>query len=109
TESTGPGPNGGATCRRRIATSSAASWRAGSHELPVPAELERIVLDCLAKVPEDRPRSAAELARRLAQCGPETTWDEERAREWWDVHLPRKDTPAGWDDGAAEERTAGLA
>jgi serine/threonine-protein kinase len=32
------------------------------------AELERIVLDCLAKAPEGRPSSAAEVARRLARC-----------------------------------------
>jgi serine/threonine-protein kinase len=33
---------------------------------PIPAALEAVVLACLAKRPEDRPRSAAELAERLA-------------------------------------------
>jgi len=32
------------------------------------AELERIVLDCLAKSPGDRPATAAELGQRLARC-----------------------------------------
>jgi serine/threonine-protein kinase len=35
---------------------------------PIAADLERIVLDCLAKDPHDRPASAAELAQRLEQC-----------------------------------------
>jgi serine/threonine protein kinase len=34
----------------------------------IPAELERIVLECLAKDPSERPASASELARRLARC-----------------------------------------
>jgi serine/threonine-protein kinase len=33
---------------------------------PIPADLEAIVLACLAKRPEDRPRSAAVLSERLA-------------------------------------------
>jgi serine/threonine protein kinase len=35
----------------------------------IPERLERIVLDCLAKNPSERPASAAELERRLAACG----------------------------------------
>jgi eukaryotic-like serine/threonine-protein kinase len=34
----------------------------------VSAELERLVLDCLAKQPEDRPASARDLIRRLRRC-----------------------------------------
>ena len=40
-------------------------------ELPVPRALEEIVLACLAKRPEDRPRSAAELSRLLAAAAAE--------------------------------------
>jgi eukaryotic-like serine/threonine-protein kinase len=34
----------------------------------IPAELERIVLDCLAKDPAARPPSAADLQERLERC-----------------------------------------
>jgi serine/threonine protein kinase len=46
----------------RLSPGDAAPGDAGA------AELERIVLDCLAKAPADRPESAAEVARRLARC-----------------------------------------
>jgi serine/threonine protein kinase len=50
--------------------------------LPIPAALERLVLACLAKKPEDRPQSAAELARSLSDIEGDR-WSEERAAEWW--------------------------
>jgi serine/threonine-protein kinase len=37
-------------------------------DAPIAPELERIVLDCLAKNPLARPQSAAELAARLERC-----------------------------------------
>ena len=56
-------------------------------ELPVPAELERLVLACLAKDPAGRPRSAAELDRALAAI-PVERWSEKQAMEWWSLHRP---------------------
>ena len=53
--------------------------------LPIPEELEHIVLDCLAKRPSDRPLSAWELADRLAQCQVESPWTTEDARQWWEA------------------------
>jgi serine/threonine protein kinase len=50
--------------------------------LPVPPALEQLVLACLAKAPEDRPRNAAELGRALAAVEG-AAWDEDQAREWW--------------------------
>jgi len=56
-------------------------------EVPVPAELDRLVLACLARAPEDRPRGAAELSRALAAIRVEP-WSEEQARQWWDTNRP---------------------
>jgi serine/threonine-protein kinase len=62
--------------------------------LPIPAELEAIVLACLAKKPEDRPQTAEQLAERLAAVPLGQEWTGERAREWWDRHRPAGDRVA---------------
>jgi serine/threonine-protein kinase len=55
----------------------------------LPAGLEAIVLDCLAKRPEGRPQTADELAARLDSVRPEREWTADRSRQWWDQHHPR--------------------
>jgi serine/threonine-protein kinase len=50
---------------------------------PIPADLEAIVLDCLKKHPGERPASALELDRRLAECADANGWKEKDADEWW--------------------------
>ena len=56
-------------------------------ELPIPATLERLVLACLAKKPEERPQSARHLAQSLDTIDG-MTWGEEEARQWWNQHYP---------------------
>ncbi|MEO8214883.1 MAG: protein kinase, partial [Myxococcales bacterium] len=67
----------------------------------VPADLEGVVLRCLAKSPVDRYATAAELERGLAACAAADTWSADRARAWWkrhgDVSIPKHDDPgSGW-------------
>jgi eukaryotic-like serine/threonine-protein kinase len=60
------------------------SERAG---IAVPAELERVVLSCLAKQPDRRPQSAALLRQALCEIDLEP-WGQAQAAAWWGA-LPR--------------------
>jgi serine/threonine-protein kinase len=72
----------------------------------IPADLEEIVLACLAKDPADRPQTADELATRLGSVRLAEEWTPLRAREWWDVNRPGSPSgaaePAMAEAGAAE-------
>jgi serine/threonine-protein kinase len=56
-------------------------------ELPLPRELDRLVMACLAKRPAERPASAAELSRALGAIAVEP-WGQEEAERWWDINRP---------------------
>jgi serine/threonine-protein kinase len=64
-------------------------------ELPVPTGLDEIVLAALAKRPDDRPRDAGELGRRLAAVPLAEPWTRERAEHWWSAHRPEGPEPCG--------------
>ena len=55
-------------------------------EMPIPAALDRLIMECLAKDPAARPQSAKELSRRLGEIDGLEAWTEERARAWWELH-----------------------
>ena len=50
---------------------------------PVPAELEQLVLQCLAKSVDDRPPSARALRARFASMRTGDSWTEDDAAGWW--------------------------
>jgi hypothetical protein len=50
-----------------------------------PADLERLILACLEKKPEQRPGTARALRDALLALDV-PAWTEERAREWWREH-----------------------
>jgi len=50
---------------------------------PVPPDLERLVLDCLAKEPSARPKDALEFIERLDACAGVGTWTARDRETWW--------------------------
>ncbi len=55
-----------------------------SHHRPeIPADLEAVVLRCLAKQPGDRYPDARALAAALAACASAGDWSDEKADQWW--------------------------
>jgi len=55
-------------------------------EFNVPAALEAVVLDCLAKSVNARPSTAEVMDRRLATVEMPEPWTPEKARVWWELH-----------------------
>ena len=62
-------------------------------ELPIPKELDDLVLACLQKDPDKRPQNAGELFRMAYNCRACEGWDETAADAWWQVHLPELTGP----------------
>ena len=54
-----------------------------SQRRPVPDDLERVILSCLAKDRGDRPPNADTLSRSLEHCRDAQAWSEADAEAWW--------------------------
>jgi serine/threonine-protein kinase len=52
----------------------------------VPADLEQVILRCLAKRPEDRFPDAESLEQALAECAAADRWTQSHAARWWQEH-----------------------
>ncbi len=62
---------------------------------PLPREVDTLVLDCLRKNPDDRPKDAGELLARIASCHQAGQWSGTHARTWWQARLPELAAPLG--------------
>jgi serine/threonine-protein kinase len=68
--------------------------RPSVYQPDLPADLEQVILRCLAKKPEDRFPDVDRLEQALAECAAADQWTQSHAARWWranDAHaaLPR--------------------
>ena len=77
-------------------------------EMPIPRELDALVLSCLEKDPNRRPQNAEELFRLALSCSSCEGWCRDTARSWWTTHLPELcgpltlDTPVDGPDASPD-------
>jgi serine/threonine-protein kinase len=60
----------------------------------LPADLEQVILRCLAKAPADRYPDAEALGQALAGCAAARDWDARQAARWWQEWKGGTNTPA---------------
>jgi tRNA A-37 threonylcarbamoyl transferase component Bud32 len=56
------------------------------HRREIPADLEQVVLRCLAKQPGERYSNTVELADALRGCANNGRWNHRTANTWWKAH-----------------------
>jgi len=55
---------------------------------PIDPVLERLILDCLAKKPDDRPADAGALLELIEERWTGGAWTQRQARAWWETRAP---------------------
>ena len=78
-------------------------------ELPIPPELDQLVLSCLEKDPRARPQNAEELFRMAVGFKACEPWTQASASDWWHTHLPELTGPLILDEPASEAPTRAVA
>ena len=73
------------------------AWEMHANSVPVPPgqiipgrvspEMERLILDCLAKDPASRPASMTEFLARLETCPGAHAWTADLRHGWWAQHM----------------------
>lgn len=64
-------------------------------EMPIPEELDRIVMKCLEKDPEKRYQTPEALLEALEAVPFPSPWIQNKAREWWTLHLSPEEIVPG--------------
>ncbi|HOE95591.1 MAG TPA: serine/threonine protein kinase [Candidatus Sumerlaeota bacterium] len=71
---------------------------------PIPAQLDELVVRCLAKNPDDRPQRVDQIIDELEQLRLEHPWSRAAAVEWWQRHADQIDPAPGDPEAQADPR-----
>src|SRR5262249_19028445 len=71
-------------------------------ELPIPKEVDDMVLACLEKDPARRPQDAQELFHMAQRCSSAHSWDNDDARRWWELNLTELTGPLTLSEAPSE-------
>jgi serine/threonine protein kinase len=71
-------------------------------ELPIPPELDELIMSCLEKDPDKRPQNAEELLRFRWDCKTCERWTNAYASAWWQTHVPDLTGPLTVEDVLAD-------
>jgi len=71
-------------------------------ELPIPKEIDDLVLACLRKNPNDRPQNAEVLLNMASGCKTGDCWNSDLGKTWWEKHLPEFTGPLTLGDVRSE-------
>jgi tRNA A-37 threonylcarbamoyl transferase component Bud32 len=71
-------------------------------ELPIPRELDELVLACLEKDPNKRPADAEHLYRLSCECKSCDQWTSDAARTWWEHNLSELTGPLTLSESAGD-------
>ncbi|HTG89381.1 MAG TPA: serine/threonine-protein kinase [Vicinamibacterales bacterium] len=71
-------------------------------ELPIPHDLEALVLACLQKDPNKRPQNAEMLLGMACNCKSGDRWTSESAKAWWRTHLPEFTRPLSLGESVSD-------
>lgn len=59
----------------------------------LPREVDQLVLSCLRKDPDDRPKDAGEVLLAINAMNLARGWTNDHARKWWQARLPELSRP----------------
>ena len=71
---------------------------------PLPDDLQNVLMSCLRKDPEERPRSIEDLQSALRQCSSEE-WTRGDALHWWEIEFTANANPSNADPNHEADQT----
>jgi len=74
-------------------------------ELPIPRDLEDLVMACLEKDPNRRPQDAERLFELACGCRTADAWTNQMAKAWWETNLMELTGPLTLVDPRPEDAT----